>query len=132
VLLSEDFTALIGPQHYQDVFAEADAYVYGRLDSVQLHVHSAALPCLDALMAVPGLGAIEISTDPRGPDLAARLAAAQRVQARGLPLHLDCWEFSLAPAELETSMRALQPQGLLFRPQTVSLAEAWRLYEQLR
>lgn len=128
VRYSEDVSALVGEEHFRDVFLEADAAWIAGLDSVFLHTHSAALACLPAVLDMPGLGAVEISNDPNGPPLHALIEAGRRVQAAGKPLQVSNWEHPLTDAEIRQLMAGLAPAGLCVTLQASSLPEAHRLY----
>ena len=128
VRYSEDVSALVGEVHFREVFLEANAAWIAGLDSAFLHVHSAALPCLPAILDMPGLGAVEISNDPNGPRLPALIAAARRVQAAGKPLQISNWEHPLDDDEIRRIVTDLAPAGLCVTLQASSLSEARRLY----
>lgn len=128
VRFSEDVAALVGERHFRELFVDADAAAIAGLDSVFLHVHSAALPCLPAILEMPNLGAIELSNDPNGPPLEALIAAGQRVQAAGKPFQLSNWEHPLAEDEIRRVLESLDPRGLCITLQAASLEHARCLY----
>jgi hypothetical protein len=132
VCYSEDFAALCGGGHFREFFIEPNALIMHRLDSPMLHLHSGALACLDAVLTLPNLKALELSNDPNGPDIDQLLAGAQRVQATGLPLQLSNWERPLARKTIERTLRGLRPQGLKITLQAGTLDEAWALHEMVR
>ncbi len=125
---SEDVTALMGPTHFRDVFAEANATVLGGLEYGMLHIHSGAGACVPELLGLPGLRAMELSNDPNGPDLDGIIELARSAQAAGLSVQVSNWEHPLAEAEIERLLGALDPAGLFVSLQGESLAHAGDLY----
>jgi len=127
VRFSEDFSALVGERHFREFFIEADAAAIAGLDSAFLHVHSAALACLPAILDVPNLCAIELSNDPNGPSLDALISAGKRVQAAGKSVQISNWEHPLTDAEIKHLVGSLDPRGLCITLQANSLEQAHRL-----
>ena len=129
VRFSEDVTAIMGERHYRDFFRAADRQWLAGLDSTFIHTHSAALPCLPALLDMPELGAIEISNDPNGPDLDTIIAAGRQVQAAGKPLQISNWEHPLTEDDIRHLLAELDVRGLCVTLQPESLDHAKELYE---
>lgn len=129
--LSEDFSALTGAGHFRDFFVEADSLLCDGLDSVALHVHSAACASMGEIVQIRGLGAVELGNDPNGPDIETRVAAARLVQARGQALQMSSWNVAMPERDLQYLLDQLEPEGLLVRTQTASLAEAEVVYARL-
>lgn len=129
VCFSEDFAALCGEQHFREFFTAADRMVADRLDSAYLHVHSAAIACLPAILEIDSLRAIELSNDPNGPALDRYIAAAQQIQASGRPMQTSNWQHPLTDDEITSLVGSLDPRGLKVTLQAASLDEAHRLYE---
>ena len=127
IRMSEDFSALVGEQHFRDFFIAPDSLVYESVQSAFLHVHSAAHQCLPAILDCRNLGAIEFGNDPNGPDLDTRIACGRLVQQRGLALQFGSWNIPLSVEEIERMVTGLDPRGLLIRLQTRSLQEAEEL-----
>lgn len=128
VCYSEDFSALCGELHFRQFFLEPNNWIMSQMDSAMLHLHSAALPCLPGVLDIKGLKALEISNDPNGPDVDGIIAAAQQVQAAGIPLQVSNWEHPLTEKERERLFSALSPPGLRVSLQARSLQEAQELY----
>ena len=129
VRYSEDVSTLVGEAHFREVFFEAHAAWIAGLDSVFLHIHSAALACLPAILDIPGLGAVELSNDPNGPRLSALIAAGQRVQAAGKPLQISNWEHPLTEDEIKRLVTELDTKGLCITLQAESIPHAHHLYD---
>ncbi len=131
VRFSEDVSSLVGERHFRELFVEADAAAIAGLDSVFLHMHSVALPCLPAILEMPNLGAIELSNDPNGPPLDVLIAAGQRIQAAGKPFQLSNWNHPLTEAEIRRALERLDPRGLCITLQAASLAHARELFDSV-
>ncbi len=126
---SEDFCALCGEEHFRRFFMAPDARFICGLDSPFLHLHSAGLKCLPAILELPNLKAIEISNDPNGPDLDGIIKAARKVQAARIPLQLSNWEHPLTRDEIAHILDSVDARGLKITLQASSLAEAEALYD---
>lgn len=132
ICYSEDFAALCGESHFREFFLEPNARIMPRLDTAFLHLHSGALPCLPAVLEMKGLKALELSNDPSGPALPQLIAAAQKVQAAGIPLQLSNWERPLPRRDVEMMLDSLDPRGLKITLQGRNDAEAWELFELVK
>jgi hypothetical protein len=132
ICYSEDFSALCGESHFRRFFAPPNRQVMSRVGTAFLHLHSAAIPCLPALLEISELDALELSNDPSGPSLPKLVAAARQVQAAGIPLQVSNWEHPLTPAEIDYLLTSLRPQGLKVTFQAASLAEAQALYAAVK
>jgi hypothetical protein len=132
ICYSEDFSALCGEGHFRRFFAPPNRHVMSRVGTAFLHLHSAAIPCLPALLEISELDALELSNDPNGPSLPKLVAAARQVQAAGIPLQVSNWEHPLTPAEIDYLLTSLRPQGLKVTLQAASLAEAQALYAAVK
>jgi hypothetical protein len=128
VCYSEDFAALCGPGHFSQFFIKANSRIMSRLDSAYLHLHSAALQNLPAVLQLRGLRALELSNDPSGPDLDSLIPAAQAVQAAGLPLQFSNWQRPLRAGQIRRLLQELDPAGLKITLQAASVEEAHELY----
>lgn len=132
VRLSEDFSALVGPQQFRDFFAEPDSSIYERVPSAFLHVHSAAHRCMPAILECRNLGAIEFGNDPNGPDLATRIACMRAVQARGMALQLGSWGLTLPAEDIDLLCSSLDPRGLMIRLPAATRDEARALNDRIQ
>jgi hypothetical protein len=126
---SEDFSALVGLEHFQEFFIEPLSHVFQGLDSCFLHTHSAAIQCVPGFLQLRNLGAIEFGNDPGGPTLDQRIEAGRLIQSHGVPLQMGSWNIPLPLADMERLVKSLDPRGLLVRFQTGSLEEARDLYQ---
>lgn len=117
---SEDVATLVGPNHIEQFFLEADSQVFELADSVFFHIHSAAKAALPILLQSRNLGAVELGRDPNGPDLPVRLNMARLIQSHNLSLQFSSWEIPMADDEIIETVQSLNPQGLLLRFQADS------------
>lgn len=127
-LWSEDFSALIGPETYQDFGMSLDGDLARHLDSSLIHIHSAAGRCLPAIKNIGELSAVEISNDPNGPPLSSILGWAEEIQAAGKSVMLSNWEHPLSDNEVDEILNRLDHHRLLVTLQCTSesQAEAYR------
>ncbi len=132
VRMSEDFSALVGPEHFHEFFVEPLSRVFESVDSAFLHTHSAAIQCMGGFVGVRNIGAIELGNDPGGPGLERRIEAGRMVQARGLPLQMGSWNMPLPMSEMERLVKGLDPRGLIVRFQAQSMEEARELYAAVK
>jgi hypothetical protein len=107
-----DLAVVISRRTYERFLTPCDARICASLEYPIMHLHSAGLHVLDAVVATPGLAAVQVVVDPgpADPPLLSLLPKFQRVQAAGLPLIIH---FSAATqAELDTLLKGLSPAGL--------------------
>jgi hypothetical protein len=129
---SEDFSALVGLEHFRNFFVAPLSRVYTSLNSCFLHTHSAAIQCMPGILEVDNLGGIELGNDPGGPGLEQRIAAGRLVQQAGKPLQMGSWNIPLSLADMEHIVTSLEPQGLMVRFETRSQSEARDLYQAVK
>jgi len=125
---SEDYSALVGPQHFRDFFYEPNSTIMTSLDTAFLHVHSAAHKCLPEIIALRGINAIELSNDPNGPGMDELIELGKSVQDAQLALQMSNWEHPLEVSEIDKLLTSLEPEGLVVSLQASSLEEARDLY----
>jgi hypothetical protein len=131
-LFTEDFSALVGEEHYREFFIDPDAATLRALPASLYHVHSAADKCMPAMLDTPGVTAFEFGNDPHGPDTDTRIAVAQSIQEAGCPLQMGSWNVPLPREEMERIVRALDPRGLIIRFQAQTWEESCRLYDWVK
>jgi hypothetical protein len=105
----EDAAGFISERMYREVFWECDVAIADAFPYSLLHLHSAALHILPAVLEIPRLTAVNVVVDPLGPDLPALLPSLRRIQAAGKALHLHG---DLAEADVRLVSSALSPDGL--------------------
>ncbi len=128
ILFTEDFFALIGEEHYREFLLDVDELVLSSLDYSLFHTHSAGYKCLSGVTDIPHISAIEFGNDPNGPGLEQRIAVAQHIQQRNIPLSFGSWEIPQSTVDIETSIHSLDRRGLLIGIQSPSFEEAADLY----
>jgi hypothetical protein len=121
---SEDFIALVGPEFYRDFVMPCDVRLAKALDTSYIHVHSAALPCLEHILAIPELSGIEISNDPNGPPLEALLEWAREARRRDKSVMLSNWQRHLAAADHDLLVSRSSPDATIITLEAGSIAEA--------
>jgi hypothetical protein len=85
----EDAAGFISESMYREVFWECDVAIANAFPYSLLHLHSASLRMLPAVLEIPRLTAVNVVVDPSGPSLAALLSDLRRIQAAGKALHLQ-------------------------------------------
>ena len=123
-LWSEDFSALIGPETYQNFGLALDQALARHLDSSIIHIHSAAGRCLPAIKNIAGLSVVEISNDPNGPPLTKILEWAAEIQGAGKSVMLSNWEHPLTDREVDDILERLDHRRLLVTLQCSSDGQA--------
>ena len=84
----EDAAGFISESMYREVFWECDTAIANAFPYSLLHLHSASLRMLTAVLEIPRLTAVNVVVDPLGPTLADLLTDLRRIQAAGKALHL--------------------------------------------
>ncbi len=128
----EDFSALIGPDHYRDFFFEHDRRIIEQFDSVLFHTHSAGRRNIPEMLNLPRSTAFEFGNDPGGPETEQRIAVARNIQVDSRPLVLGSWNVPLPDEEIDSIVSSLPPGGLDLRFQCSSADEAMELYRSIR
>lgn len=128
----EDFTALIGPEHYREFFLEYDRRLIEQFDTALFHTHSAGYRNIPEMLKVPASVAFEFGNDPKGPDPAQRIAVVREILASGRPAVCGSWNIPLPDADVTRIVTSLPPQGLDLRFQCRSEAEARDLYQRIK
>ena len=124
----EDFTALIGPEHYREFFLECDRRIVTQFDSVLFHTHSAGYKNIAEMLKLPESVAIEFGNDPKGPGTTERIPVVQSILADNRPAICGSWNIPLPEEQMEMIVANLPPQGLDLRFQCTSAAEAMERY----
>lgn len=131
-LFVEDFSALVGEDHYREFFIEPDAVVLRELPASLYHTHSAAYKCMPAMLDTPGVTAFEFGNDPLGPGTDTRIAVAQSIQEAGHPLQMGSWNVPLPREDMEKIVRSLDPRGLIIRFQVDSWEQSQKTYDWVK
>lgn len=131
-LYVEDFTALIGPDHYRRFFLEADRRIVSRFDSVLFHTHSAGWRNIEVMLELPEAVAFEFGNDPGGPDTDRRIEVVRSIQAAGRPVVCGSWNVPLPAAEMQRIVSALPAGGLDIRFQCGTQVDALDLYHRIK
>jgi hypothetical protein len=105
----EDAAGFISESMYREVFWECDVAIAEAFPYSLLHLHSAALHILTAVLEIPSLTAVNVVVDPLGPSLSALLPDLRRIQAAGKALHLHG---DLSPEDVRLVRSALSADGL--------------------
>jgi hypothetical protein len=110
---SEDFIALISPRMYEEFVLPCDIRIADSLDTSYIHVHSAAIGSVEAVLRNKTLDGVEISNDPNGPPLADLISAGKAVCETGKSLMMSNWQVDLADDELAMILASLPHRGLI-------------------
>jgi hypothetical protein len=105
----EDIAGFISTSMYQNIFFECDAAIAAAFEYSLIHLHSASLHILGAVLDIPGLNAVNIVVDPTGPNLDVIIPDLRRIQQAGKALHLHG---DLSEHEIELVNENLSPDGL--------------------
>lgn len=105
----EDAAGFISEKMYREVFWECDLAIANAFPYSLLHLHSAALRILAAVLKIPALTAVNVVVDPHGPALTALLPDLRRIQSAGKALHLHG---DLSADDVQLVHSALSPDGL--------------------
>lgn len=65
--LSEDFSCMISPECYDELFLPALRKLVSGTESSMLHVHSLGRKCIPSFVKLPELNIFELSSDPNNP-----------------------------------------------------------------
>jgi hypothetical protein len=128
----EDFSALIGPNHYRDIFLEFDRLVVNQMDAVLFHTHSAGYRNIPVMLELPEHVAFEFGNDPNGPDTAKRIDVVSQILQNKRPVVFGSWSIPLPVEEMEPICTALPASGLNLRFQCGSREEAIQLYDAIK
>jgi hypothetical protein len=131
-LFVEDFTALVGPDHYREFFLEHDRRIVRHFDSVLFHTHSAGFRNIAPMLQLPPSVAFEFGNDPKGPDLPQRIRTVQSLLADGRPTVFGSWNIPLPRSDVDLAADALPAPGLNLRFQCASAPEALELYHHIK
>jgi hypothetical protein len=132
VTISEDFSALVSPAHYEEFFLEPDSIFSESIATAILHTHSVAHKTMDNFVKIRNLRSIEIGNDPNGPDMDTRIIAAQKIQAAGLGVEFGSWEIPLPIEEIDKALSSLKKEGIIFCFQPGSIKESKDLYKYIK
>lgn len=131
-LFSEDFCALVSRKHYEKFFLEADIAFCQSVDSAFLHLHSAGLQCLPAILDNPYLCGMEVANDISNRDLQKVIDGVRLIQQRKLPVQISSWEHPLEDRQVETILDQLDTPFLLVALQARTQAEMEPLYNKIK
>ena len=131
-LFVEDFTALIGPDHYREFFLDADRRIVQQFDSVLFHTHSAGFRNIAVMLDLPPNTAIEFGNDPKGPATAERIGVVKSILGDGRPAVCGSWDIPLPEEDIDCIVSALPAEGLDVRFQCRTAEEALELYERIK
>ena len=105
----EDAAGFISESMYREVFWDCDRAIAEAFPYSLLHLHSASLRMLPAVLEIPSLTAVNVVVDPLGPTLVELLPDLQRIQAAGKALHLHG---DLSAGDVQRVRTDLSPDGL--------------------
>ncbi len=108
-VFQEDAAGYISERMYREVFQECDRDIAAAFPYSLLHLHSAALHILEAVLEIAPLTAVNVVIDPIGPPLPDLLPRLRRVQEAGKALHLHG---DLSAGDVRSIVAALSPDGL--------------------
>ena len=118
---ANDFSYMISPAMYRDIFLPALEMQVKHLDYCLYHVDgTGAFGHVDTLCGIPGLQAIQISPGVTSP--LDHMDILRRVQSAGKNLHI-----SLPPEQVEPALEALSSRGLFINTWCGSEEEARQL-----
>ncbi len=132
VTMSEDFSALVSPAHYEEFFLEPDSILAESMNTPILHTHSVAHKTVDKFVKIRNLKSIEIGNDPNGPNMETRITAAQKVQKAGLGLEFGSWCIPLPIKEIDKALSSIKKEGAIFCFQPKSIEESRDLYKHIK
>ena len=127
--VSCDFICMISPEMFQEFVLKDLLAETQWLDRSVFHLDGpGALKHLDALLAIPGIHAIQWVPGSKVPPepMTRWLPLLQKIQAAGRALHL-----SVEPEEVEPLLRALRPEGLMLSTSCETEEEARALIRQV-
>lgn len=132
VTMSEDFSALVSPAHYEEFFLEPDSILAESMNTPILHTHSVAHKTMDNFVKIRNLKNIEIGNDPNGPNMDTRIIAAQKIQKAGLGLEFGSWCIPLPIEEIDKALNSIEKEGAMFCFQPRSIEESKDLYKHIK
>jgi hypothetical protein len=131
-LFSEDFSALVGPDHYREHILPYDRRVLAEFDSALFHTHSAGYKNNLEMLALPKTVAFEFGNDPGGPDTDTRIETVQAMLDDGRSVMMGSWSIPLSDDDINRIANALPSQGMDYHFQCNSAEEAAELYGRLK
>lgn len=108
-VFQEDAAGFISDKMYREVFWECDRAIADAFPYSLLHLHSASLHILTAVLEISSLTAVNVVVDPLGPTLRDLLPNLRRIQAAGKSLHL---QGNLSPEDVQLVRSNLSLDGL--------------------
>jgi hypothetical protein len=107
--LQEDFSSVISPRQYRDLFLPLDRELAACADITWMHIHSGAIHLVGEVLRAEEIRGVQIVQDGvAGPGLSQVIPVMQRVQAQGRCLIIR--KYSMR--ELETILPHLSPRRL--------------------
>jgi len=103
-----DCSVSVSPSTYERLMLPADRATIERWEYGLFHLHSAGLHVLDHVLGLLHGQAVNVTVDPSGPSLDELLPILQRVQERGVPLHV----LVFSREHVRLMERHLSPRGL--------------------
>ena len=126
--LQEDFSSLISPRQFRELFAPLDGELAAAVDTLWVHIHAGALHLVDEFLRIEEVRGIQIVHDgPASPPLERVVAAMQRVQRAGRCLIVRKY----SPGELEDVLPHLDPHRLCIDTYATSIAGARHALESI-
>lgn len=107
---SEDDAVMLSVEMYRDLFLDLDRRLCAGIETVVAHWHTVGLHLIPALLEIPNLRMIQISTDPNGPDFETVLEACRRVVEAGRKV---CFQIGYDENRVRQVFAALPPEACL-------------------
>ena len=108
-LYTEDAMALAGAEQFDRFFRGPVREIAGYLDKSFLHTHSVGIRCYPGLAQVEELDGVEVSNDPKGPELARLIEAGVRFQRDGKSVMFSNWLKPLTEDQVDSILEAADP-----------------------
>ena len=108
-LYTEDAMALAGAEQFDRFFRGPVREIAGYLDKSFLHTHSVGIRCSPGLAQVEELDGVEVSNDPKGPELARLIEAGVRFQRAGKSVMFSNWLKPLTEDQVDSILEAADP-----------------------
>lgn len=125
--LQNDFSAMISPRTFSDLFLPGIRRLAQHLDHVLYHLDGPDAVChLDALIEMPELEVIQWVPGWGAPPMPEWIDLLDRIQKGGKSIHI-----SVDPEEVETLMQHLSPKGLFMDTSCACEAQAKDLIKRV-
>lgn len=120
VLFQEDMSVLLSPMAYARFVLPADTRICERFPYAMIHLHSAGLHIVEALLGVQPLAGVQVVMDEMGPSLQELLPSLVAVQSANKPL-VVYQEYE--PRSFTELLARLDPRGLCVTAHVMSRRE---------